>query len=312
MTNLTTTRRVAYAALILVYTHAVFGAIVRISGSGLGCGNHWPDCNNQLWPTLHDPRTIIEFTHRLLASALILTIIALVWLARTDTRPKSVRPPALLALAIAISAALIGALIVKLDLSNPYWIVVHNGIAMLLLATLVVAVARAGGLGAATLVPGDATPKTYRAARIAAIMAFIVVEFGALTANIPGAAQSCQGFPWCHNTLLQGAPLHTQLTHRVLAFLLFFHLFALAYLVRKRREAPRIVLAARLAFFAVVLQICVAATLVELHLPAPLQSLHQAVGTLIFIATMILATLAKRASAEPLAAHAPATLAPAL
>ena len=307
-------RKVAYAALALVYTHAVFGAIVRISGSGLGCGNHWPDCNSQLWPTLSDPRTIIEFTHRLLASALLLTIGALVWLSYRSDRAKPVRTPAVVALAIAIAAALVGALIVKLDLSSPYLIAVHNGIAMLLLATLVVALVHAGGLGAATLAPGAASPKTFRGAIAAAVLAFIVVEFGALTANVPGAAQSCQGFPWCHNVLLSGAPLHTQIAHRVLAFLLFFHVFGLAVGIRKRREARTIVLASRFAFYAIVLQVCVAAALVELHLPAPLQSLHQAVGTLVFVTIAMLTALAKQGSAHPAGARdsaTPATLAPA-
>ena len=51
-------------------------------------------------------------------------------------------------------------------------------------------------------------------------------------------------------------------------------------------------LATRLAFSAVVVQIIVAATMVELHLPAPLQSVHQAVGTLVWITAMTAAALA--------------------
>jgi heme a synthase len=290
---MTTIRRLAYAALAIGYTHTVFGAIVRITGSGLGCGNHWPDCNSQLWPSVGASSTVlIEYTHRILAATLVATVVALVVLASRERDARPVRGPALLALALVLTAAIVGAIVVKFDLADRL-VVLHYGIAMLTLATLVVAVVRAGGFGAANLEPGATSQRTYRAARIAAVMAFIVVLFGAATANIPGAAQSCQGFPVCRSILLHGAPLHTQLTHRVLAFLLFFHVFGVALGVRKRGEDSRIMLAARLAFAVIVLQLIVAAGLVELHLPPPLQSLHQAVGTLVWITIFAFATLAR-------------------
>ena len=37
-------RRAAYIALFVALVHIVFGAIVRISGSGMGCGDNWPKC----------------------------------------------------------------------------------------------------------------------------------------------------------------------------------------------------------------------------------------------------------------------------
>ena len=311
-----TIRRLAYAALCIAFVHVLFGAIVRITGSGLGCGNHWPDCNSQLFPSIGFSSTVlIEYTHRLLAAALSVTTILLVVLAHRDPAARPVRGPANVALALVITAAIVGAIVVKLDLASRL-VVLHYGIAMLTLATLVVAVVRAGGFGAARLVPGATSTKTYRGARIAAVLAFIVVLFGAATANIPGAAQSCQGFPICRTVLLHGAPLHTQITHRLLAFLLFFHVFGVAFAVRKRAEDRPVVLAGQLAFAAIVLQILVAASLVELHLPPPLQSLHQAVGTLVWVTIFAFATLARvgagvdavaSASARPLAQPAAAS-----
>jgi heme A synthase len=205
---------------------------------------------------------------------------------------RAVRGPALVALGLVLTAAVVGAIVVKFDLADRL-VVLHYGIAMLTLATLVVAVVRAGGLGAATLHPGTSSARTYRGARAAAVMAFIVVLFGAATANVPGAAQSCHGFPACRVILAHGTPLYTQLTHRVLAFLLFFHVFFVALGVGRRKEDPRIVLAARLAFGVIVLQILVASALVELYLPPPLQSLHQAVGTLVWVTIFAFATLAR-------------------
>ena len=278
-------RRLSLFALVVAYAHTVLGAIVRITGSGLGCGEHWPDCNSAYLPTLGSTATIIEFSHRLLAATLVATLVVLA------VKSKD-RGPALLALGITVVAALLGALIVALSLSNPYLIAVHYALAMFLLATLVVANVRAGNLGAGDVHPGDASERTMRSTRAGAILAFLVVVLGALVANVPGAAPACQGFPLCRSVLTGGVPFALHVIHRTFAFLLFGHLFAVAFLTRRRHEGRVIVLATRLAFSAVVLQIIVAATMVELHLPAPLQSIHQAVGTLVWIAAMTAAALA--------------------
>jgi heme A synthase len=289
-------RRLSLFALVVAYAHTVLGAIVRITGSGMGCGEHWPDCNSQVLPTLGSAATIIEFSHRLLAATLVATLVALVVTATRERSP--VRGPAILALGTTVVAALLGAAIVALSLSNPYLIAVHYALAMFLLATLVLANVRIGNLGARRVQPGDASGRTFRSARAGAGLAFVVVVFGALVANIPGAAQSCQGFPACRTVFLGGLPFALHVTHRVLAFLLFGHLFSIAFLTRRRREGRAIVLATRWVFYAVVLQVIVAASMVELHLPAPLQSLHQAVGTLVWVAAVTAAALAGRGVAE--------------
>jgi heme A synthase len=82
----------------------------------------------------------------------------------------------------------------------------------------------------------------------------------------------------------------------VLAVLLFFHLSAMVVSIARRRESPVIVRAARIALAAVVSQIGIAAALVELHLPAPLQSIHQAVGTLVWLTMVAFAVLARMAA----------------
>ena len=53
-------RRLSYAALVIAFAQIVFGAIVRISGSGWGCGEHWPKCDGRWcaideWPGRPDP-----------------------------------------------------------------------------------------------------------------------------------------------------------------------------------------------------------------------------------------------------------------
>src|SRR5205085_845046 len=76
MATLPALRRFAYAALLVALAHLVFGAIVRISGSGMGCGDHWPLCYGHLIPPMNRPDLVVEWTHRLLASILVLTVCA--------------------------------------------------------------------------------------------------------------------------------------------------------------------------------------------------------------------------------------------
>jgi heme A synthase len=161
----------------------------------------------------------------------------------------------------------------------------------------VVAVQRAGGLGAAGVEPGHGSGRTYRGAAAAAGLAFVTVVFGALTANLPGAAQSCLGFPWCRLGMVDASgTLPVQLTHRVLAILLFLHLLGLAVGVTRRHESRALVRAAWAAFGVIILQLVIAASLVELRLPPALQSLHQATGTFLWVAVFAFAALARRAA----------------
>ena len=71
-----TVRRFATATFAVACLHLVFGAIVRISGSGMGCGDHWPKCYGRWFPPLDRPDLIVEVSHRYLASILLLALIA--------------------------------------------------------------------------------------------------------------------------------------------------------------------------------------------------------------------------------------------
>jgi cytochrome c oxidase assembly protein subunit 15 len=70
-------KRLSLAALILAFAQIVFGGIVRITGSGMGCGDHWPKCLGEWFPPHDRVDLIIEITHRYLALGLSLVI---VWL----------------------------------------------------------------------------------------------------------------------------------------------------------------------------------------------------------------------------------------
>ena len=291
-----TVRRLGYLALLIGFAQIVFGAIVRITGSGMGCGDHWPDCYGSFTPAPNAPNLLVEISHRYGATALSLVILALViaaWRARGEPGVGGrggVLRPSVLAILLVLAAALFGAVTVKMEL-NPFVVVTHLAIAMSLLAVLVVVVVRAGGFGSPTVSAGS--QRTFRAARVAVGLTFLALVFGALTANTPGAAVACQGFPWCRVIGEHGIPLWIQATHRIIAFLLLGHLIGISVGVRKRAEPRPIRSAAWAALGIVVLQILVAAAMVEMHLPPSLRSLHQAVGTALWIVVVALAAFAE-------------------
>lgn len=295
-------RRLAYLALVLGFAQVVFGAVVRITGSGMGCGDNWPDCFGSLTPVNTGTGLLIEITHRYGAVALSFAVLALIIAALLMRKtsgvggPGGVLRPSLLSGVLVVAAAIFGAVTVKMDL-HPLIVVTHLAIAIALLATIVVALVRAGGLGAGR-VSADVSPRTVRAARVAVALTFATLVFGALTANVPGAPLACRGFPWCRTIEGGTTPIAIQITHRVLAFLVFGHLIGMFVGSRKRNERGPIRVAIASALGLVVVQILVAAGMVEMNLPAVMRSLHQAVGTATWIAVVAIAVLAAHRHGE--------------
>jgi heme A synthase len=102
----------AYAWGVLAFNLLVvlWGAFVRATGSGAGCGNHWPTCNGDVVPRAPQLATLIEFTHRVTSGVALLAIIGLiVWAFRTYPRGHRVRLGAVLSGVFILSEALIGA-----------------------------------------------------------------------------------------------------------------------------------------------------------------------------------------------------------
>lgn len=298
-------RRYTYAAFGVACLHLVFGAIVRISGSGMGCGDHWPRCYGSWFPPMSRPDLVIEVTHRYLASILLLTLAGVLlaaWRRRGDEEVVGrggVLRAAALAVALAVSAAILGAVTVKLG-NAPLATVAHWTVAMSLVAATVAMVVRAGGLGGADARRGGASPRTVRAAFVAAALALSAVVMGGLTAKYPGAAVACRSFPTCGaNPDVARAAVHVQLTHRVLAVLVVLHLAGMVIALRRRREARVVRRAAVVACALGVLQLAIAGAMIGLRLPPLLRSLHEATGVSIWIATFTLAHLARLARRTP-------------
>lgn len=95
---------VAYLLFVIL-----FGAWVRITHSGAGCGSHWPTCDGQVLPDNPDTAMVIEFSHRLTSGLCgILGLFLVAWVWRRHRTGKELTA-ALATLALIIVEALIGA-----------------------------------------------------------------------------------------------------------------------------------------------------------------------------------------------------------
>ncbi len=95
----------------------LWGTIVRATGSGAGCGSHWPSCNGEIIPTPQAIETVIEFVHRVMSGgALIMVFILLVWGLRSYPKGSHQRVGFIGAAVFILIEALLGAGLVLLRL----------------------------------------------------------------------------------------------------------------------------------------------------------------------------------------------------
>jgi cytochrome c oxidase assembly protein subunit 15 len=108
-------RRFAWFAVFYNVLVILWGALVRASGSGAGCGNHWPLCNGQVIPVSPGFHTIIEFAHRQMTVGSTLIVVALlVWTFRATAKGRAARWFAVASMLLLLNEAFLGALLVKL------------------------------------------------------------------------------------------------------------------------------------------------------------------------------------------------------
>jgi heme A synthase len=108
--------RYAWGVLAFNVGVVLWGAFVRATGSGAGCGKHWPLCNGEVTPHSPSIATMIEFTHRATSGVdLALVALLVIWAFRAFPQRHPVRLAAGLSAAFLMSEALIGAALVLLE-----------------------------------------------------------------------------------------------------------------------------------------------------------------------------------------------------
>ena len=180
--------RFAWAALAITIVVILWGAVVRATGAGAGCGSHWPLCNGEIVPLAPGATTVIEFVHRLTAGlAMILSLVLVIWSRRVFPAGHAARKWAGWAFAFMLVEAAIGAGIVLLELVEDDasalragYIAVHLTNTMLLVAAMTGTIyegQRAEGRGQRELEGKRAKGKT-----VALVLMIVVAAAGAIVA----------------------------------------------------------------------------------------------------------------------------------
>jgi heme A synthase len=250
--------RLAAVTALLTLGLIVFGAVVRVTDSGLGCGNHWPLCNGTVIPPLDNLTAWIEWLHRLFA-----ILIGLFGIATLVIAIRAYRARNRVVLGTTITAALLftlqsalGAIVVVFDLP-PTMVTLHLGTAMLLLGTLLLAAVFS------TYKP----PEHYKADRVTSLayvtaaLSLVIILTGALVRG-SGATLACIDWPLCNGEIVptnQGQLAVIHMTHRFAVLAFGIALCLLIYFVFRDRRHPRVRILAVSALVTYLLQAAVGA-----------------------------------------------------
>lgn len=281
----------------------VFGGVVRVSGSGMGCGPNWPICNGQVVPTF-SLATAIEYTHRLLAALVTVLTVGLVLFDRRERRADhALFWLPVLALGLVLVQAGLGAVAV-LNALDPWVIAAHLGMAEAYLGCVLV-------LGV-TLVarrrsPAERSDGLGAFAPVAAAAVYLVTLTGAYTAA-SGAALAC-GWPLCGTHLIPTGwtPVDVQMTHRWLALLALLAVFALALHARRGRDVPSWLTRTTAALaVTIVVQALIGAANIWLNLAPWVAEIHLTVAVLIWSGLVVVTTADRARGTVPGEEPAPA------
>ena len=206
-------RRFALASVFATFALIVLGGIVRVTGSGLGCGGEWPLCDGSLIPPL-TKEDIIEYSHRLMASGIVGPLVAgtfLIALFRYR-RVRALLIPSGISLVLLLAQAGLGGVTVLTELPG-HVVAAHMALAQALLACLILVAVASFNLKPSELQQaptGDtqisAQPEAAAPGRpnrfpllagIAAIATYLLLLSGSYVTATPGALAACPNWPLC-------------------------------------------------------------------------------------------------------------------
>ena len=285
--------RFAWGVLAYTLVVIVWGGYVRASGSGAGCGDHWPLCNGVVVPDTSATATLVEFAHRLTSGLLGFLVLGLVvWAFRAFPKGHAVRRAAVWTGVFTVTEALVGAGLVLLEyvaynpsLARAGWMAVHlvNTFALLAALTLTRHGARGGGRGPWR---GSGAPGGLVGAALAGLV--VLGASGAVTA--------------LGDTLVLGGGLDPavepvvatlvglRVYHPLLAVVVSALVVAAVAVVRRRAGDGPAWTWGRAVAALVGLQLVVGVANVYLLAPIPLQMVHLLVTDLIWIGAVLFAS----------------------
>lgn len=270
----------------------LWGAYVRASGSGAGCGSHWPLCNGEVVPVAPRIETIIEFTHRMMSGVALAGVVALwLWSRKSFVRGNRVRTMALASFVFLITEALLGAGLVLFNYvdkdqsaGRAFYLSLHLVNTLLLLGALLLTAWFSRGIEPA---PGRRSSLAIAALPVAAVVS-VTGAIAALGDTLFPAKTLAQGlqqdFSGAANLLVR-----LRVLHPTLAILAACYFAVVCVVVLRSERQP---LARRLALCVLILAVVqLSAGAVNLLLLAPvwMQIVHLLLADLVWLTLVLLA-----------------------
>ena len=286
----------AWSVLGLNLLVILWGALVRASKSGEGCGDHWPLCNGTVLPHAAQIATVIEFTHRATTGlALISVVVMAVWAARAFGR-GSVRTAALWSAVLIFTEALLGAGLVLFRYVGPdesagraVYLSAHLVNTLLMLAAMALTAWWGSGHASMRLPEDRSLARLLGIAIVAALILGVSGAIAALSDTLYPATSLSAG--WAAD-FSSTAPLYVRLRiwHPVIAVL------AGGYIVLAALLVSRAVIATRRWGLAVIMLVALQLTagVVNLWLLAPIwmQLVHLLFADLVWLALVLFSAAA--------------------
>jgi heme A synthase len=274
-------RNLAIASTVATFLLITVGGLVRATKSGLGCGTDWPECHGKLVPTLETRATVIEFSHRAIAGLVVVLVVLLVLAAyRYERDSIRLKRASVAALALVLGQAVLGAVVVKLELDAES-VVLHLATAMALLAVLVY-------VTIATHATETESPSDRALSRQSAVAAGAVLTLLLVGSYLSGLAEGSVFDDW---PLMNGRVLPALSSTAVVAHVVHRYLAAvvgvvvLAAALRSMRLRHRLPVPARYASVAVgmfAVEVAIGALNVWTNLNEIVVTLHLATGAAIW------------------------------
>ncbi|MBK6694678.1 MAG: COX15/CtaA family protein [Myxococcales bacterium] len=293
-------QKLAWATLGYTLLVIVWGAYVRASGSGAGCGAHWPLCNGVALPVAPAQKTVIELSHRVTSGLVLFFALALMVQAfRSFPRGALPRIASVAVLLLTIVEALIGRFLVLFELvaqnaslKRALSMVLHLGNTFLLLAAIALAIH--GGR-----VPPDAS-REVSPSRLPLLQRALLplVAAGLMVVGMSGGIAALGDTLFPATSFSEGLAAELQSSAHVLLRLRILHpLFAsavslaalaLAALMRGSSASPVAVFWSRAVTALVVVQFALGLVNVALLAPVWLQLVHLFVADGLWLAFVFL------------------------
>lgn len=307
-------RRFALASVVATFALIVLGGIVRVTGSGLGCGGEWPLCDGSLIPPL-TKEDIIEYSHRLVASGIVGPLVAgtfLIALLR-HRRERSVLIPSGISVVLLLTQAGLGGVTVLTELPG-HIVAAHMALAQALLGCLILvavasynvrtpdhdsspsetapapaAVANMDDGRDGTASPPESRDRFPLVAGTAAVATYVLILSGSYVTATPGALAACPQWPLCDGSLWPSGGLQAiHMLHRLVAAvvgLFLIYTFYRGYKVGMQRLADGGFTLMFLSFGGIIVfltQVFIGAVAIWSNFPVAIRAYHIGLATAIW------------------------------